>query len=173
MPSPPFPNVLMRFIMIGIYSLYRLTLPLTFCSYKKLAIFTTNVDAENQTLINHKTVCGALNRHFCQTRVTSWCSVFRCSVVHCLQCLWCFGLVALFDFFCVGLCGCKKYKCATKCVGYVKISSLNSTFLKLVDEKYVSLKCFPLSKLSVKYSFNSISEPFTAIINRLSFDFEI
>ena len=33
----------------------------------KLAIFTTNVDAENQCLINHKTVCGALNRHFCQT----------------------------------------------------------------------------------------------------------
>jgi len=34
----------------------------------KVAIFTTNVDAENQTLINHKCVCGALNRHFCQTR---------------------------------------------------------------------------------------------------------
>jgi len=34
-----------------------------------VAIFTTNVDAENQTLINHKCVCGALNRHFCQTRV--------------------------------------------------------------------------------------------------------
>jgi hypothetical protein len=32
-------------------------------------VFTTNVDAENQTLINHKCVCGALNRHFCQTRV--------------------------------------------------------------------------------------------------------
>jgi len=40
-----------------------------------VAIFTTNVDAENQTLINHKCVCGALNRHFCQTRVTSWRSV--------------------------------------------------------------------------------------------------
>jgi hypothetical protein len=35
----------------------------------KVAIFTTNVDEENQTLINHKCVCGALNRHFCQTRV--------------------------------------------------------------------------------------------------------
>jgi len=35
----------------------------------KVAIFTTNVDAENQTLINHKCVCGALNLHFCQTRV--------------------------------------------------------------------------------------------------------
>jgi hypothetical protein len=33
---------------------------------------TTNVDAENQTLINHKCVCGALNRHFCQTRVKGW-----------------------------------------------------------------------------------------------------
>jgi len=31
--------------------------------------FTTNVDAENQALINHKCVCGALNRHFCQTPV--------------------------------------------------------------------------------------------------------
>jgi hypothetical protein len=37
----------------------------------KVAIFTTNVDAENQTLINHKCVCGALNRHFFQTRVTT------------------------------------------------------------------------------------------------------
>jgi len=37
-------------------------LPITFCSYKKLAFFTTNVEAENQTLINHKCVCGALNR---------------------------------------------------------------------------------------------------------------
>jgi len=35
----------------------------------KVAIFTPNVDAENQTLINHKCVCGALNRHFCQTPV--------------------------------------------------------------------------------------------------------
>jgi hypothetical protein len=38
----------------------------------KVAIFTTNVDAENQTLINHKSVCGALKRHFCQTRVKGW-----------------------------------------------------------------------------------------------------
>ena len=29
------------------------------------------IDAENQTLINRKCVCGALNRHFCQTRVIS------------------------------------------------------------------------------------------------------
>jgi hypothetical protein len=51
----------------------------------KVAIFTTNVDAENQTLINHKTVCGALSRHFCQTRVISWPSVFRgCEVLVCL-----------------------------------------------------------------------------------------
>jgi hypothetical protein len=38
----------------------------TFCGLAKVAIFTTNIDAENQTLINHKSVCGALNRHFCQ-----------------------------------------------------------------------------------------------------------
>jgi hypothetical protein len=35
----------------------------------KVAIFNTNFDSENQTLINHKCVCGALNRHFIQTRV--------------------------------------------------------------------------------------------------------
>jgi len=44
-------------------------LPLTVSGLAKVAIFTTNVYAENQTLINHKCVCGALNRHFCQTRV--------------------------------------------------------------------------------------------------------
>ena len=42
---------------------------ITFSGLAKVAIFTTNVDAENQTLFNHKCVCGALNRHFCQTRV--------------------------------------------------------------------------------------------------------
>ena len=46
-----------------------LRLHLTFSGLAKVAIFTTNVEAENQTLINHKCVCGALNRHFCQTRV--------------------------------------------------------------------------------------------------------
>jgi len=73
-------------------------LPLTVWRLAKVAIFTTNVDAENQCLINHKTVCGVLNRHFCQTPVTCWRSVYRCSVVHCLRCIWCVGLVALFDF---------------------------------------------------------------------------
>jgi hypothetical protein len=48
----------------------------------KVAIFTTNVDAENQTLINHKCVCGALNRHFCQTRVST-SPFFSVVVVHC------------------------------------------------------------------------------------------
>jgi hypothetical protein len=42
---------------------------LTDCGLAKVAFFTTNVDAENQTLINYKTGCGALNRHFCQTPV--------------------------------------------------------------------------------------------------------
>jgi len=36
-----------------------------------LAIFTTNVDAENQCLINHKCVCEALNRQFLVGAVTS------------------------------------------------------------------------------------------------------
>jgi hypothetical protein len=47
-----------------------LRLPVTVRGFAMVAIFTTNVDAENQTLINHKTVCGALNRHFCQTAVS-------------------------------------------------------------------------------------------------------
>ncbi len=46
-----------------------LHLLVTVSGLAKVAIFTTNVDAENQCLINHKCVCGALNRHFCQTRV--------------------------------------------------------------------------------------------------------
>ena len=50
---------------------------LTFFGLAKVAIFTTNVDAENQTLINHKCVCGAVNRHFCQTAVTCWRSSVR------------------------------------------------------------------------------------------------
>jgi len=45
----------------------------------KVAIFNTNVDAENQTLINHKCVCEALNRHFCQTRVKGWFN--HCSIL--------------------------------------------------------------------------------------------
>ena len=72
-----------------------LGLQVTFSGLAKVAIFTTNVDAENQCLINHKCVCGALNRHFCQTRVTCWPSVHRVVVslvsiefsCHCLLCV--------------------------------------------------------------------------------------
>jgi hypothetical protein len=50
-----------------------LRLPVTVSGLAKVAIFTIpkafGIDVENQTLINHKCVCGALNRHFCQTRV--------------------------------------------------------------------------------------------------------
>jgi hypothetical protein len=45
-------------------------LAITVSGLAKVAIYTTNVDAENKTLINHKCVCGVLNRHFCQTRVS-------------------------------------------------------------------------------------------------------
>jgi hypothetical protein len=41
------------------------------CGLAKVAIFTTNADAENQTLINHKCICGALNRHFWVGAVTT------------------------------------------------------------------------------------------------------
>jgi hypothetical protein len=57
-------------LFIDVCSLFLLSrqpsLPLTVSGLAKVAIFTTNVDAENQTLINHKSVCGALKRHFCQ-----------------------------------------------------------------------------------------------------------
>ena len=52
---------------------------ITVSGLAKVAIFTTNVDAENQTLIKHKCVCGALNRHFCQTRVIGSVFFFRLS----------------------------------------------------------------------------------------------
>ncbi len=50
-----------------------------FANWRFLPSRTYGIDAENQNLINHKCVCGALNRHFCQTRVTSWPSV----LLHC------------------------------------------------------------------------------------------
>ena len=46
-------------------------MPLSVSGLAKVAIFTTNIDPENQCLINHKCVCGELNRYFCQTCV--WC----------------------------------------------------------------------------------------------------
>jgi len=52
-----------------------LALGITFCGYKKLAIFTTNVDAENQTFVYHKTVCGVPNRQFLVGAVIGWRSV--------------------------------------------------------------------------------------------------
>jgi hypothetical protein len=72
--------------------------PVTVCGLAKVAIITTNVYAENQTLIHHKFVCGALNRHFCQTAVRCWRSVCRCSFVHCFRLSWCVGLVAHLHF---------------------------------------------------------------------------
>jgi hypothetical protein len=86
----------------------------------KVAIFTTNVDAENQCLINHKCVCGALNRHFCQTRVST--SPFFSVVVvryHYMFVLVCW-LGGSFAVFCLALCGWENCKYGTKCVGYFK-----------------------------------------------------
>jgi hypothetical protein len=85
-----------------------LWLPITVSGLAKVAIFTTNVDAENQTLINHKCVCGALNRHFCQTRVST--SPFFSVVV--VRCHFSQSVVrwlgGSFAFFVLALCGCKK-----------------------------------------------------------------
>jgi hypothetical protein len=57
--------------MFMVLDLFVVVLPMaiTFSGLAKVAIFTTNVDVENQFLINHKCVCGTLNRHFCQTRI--------------------------------------------------------------------------------------------------------
>ena len=86
----------------------------TVCSYKKLAIFTTNVDAENQTLINHKCVCGALNRQFLVGAV-SGCGSFRskyCRVKFALSPVrW---LASSFYFFVRLHCAKIKIKCACK-----------------------------------------------------------
>jgi len=60
----------------------RVNMTPTFCGLAKVAIFTTNVDAENQCLINHKTVCGALNRHFCKTAVSGSGFFSRICKVH-------------------------------------------------------------------------------------------
>jgi hypothetical protein len=49
---------------------------ITFCGLANVAIFTTNVDAKYECLINHKIVCGAMSRQFCQTAVVrSCCSI--------------------------------------------------------------------------------------------------
>src|SRR5690606_19980984 len=55
--------VLLRLIFLELSSRL-LKWAITFCSYKKLAFFTTNVNVENQTFGYHKTVCVALNRQF-------------------------------------------------------------------------------------------------------------
>ena len=63
-----------------------LALVVTVCSYKKLAIFTTNVDAENETFGYHKTVCGALNRQFLVGAVMHWAYWFSiCSFKNCFS----------------------------------------------------------------------------------------
>ncbi len=105
--------------LLQIYNLFHEAWHITVSGLAKVAIFTTNVDAENQTLINHKCVCGALNRHFCQTRVmpslfffvrlsalakTYSFAIFGCSVGWCeLQMCMAFsvGIVLFqFNFFC-------------------------------------------------------------------------
>jgi hypothetical protein len=57
-----------KYYIVLVYKAFLTLLP-SVSGLAKVAIFTTNIDPENQTLINHKTVCGALNRHFCQTPV--------------------------------------------------------------------------------------------------------
>jgi hypothetical protein len=51
-------------------------LPLTFCGLAKVAIFTTNVHTKHTLQIYEKLSYEALNRHFCQTAVSGWASLF-------------------------------------------------------------------------------------------------
>jgi len=85
-----------------------LNLVITFLGLAKVAIFSTNVDAENQTLINYKYVCGALSRHFCQTRVNLM-GFFSVEGLSCQVCTvpvrW---LASSFYFLVLALCGWKK-----------------------------------------------------------------
>ena len=46
-----------------VYFLFK-NLPTTFCRFAMAGLFSTNVEVENQTLINLKCVYGAQNRHF-------------------------------------------------------------------------------------------------------------
>jgi hypothetical protein len=52
-----------------------LGLQVTVSGLAKVAIFTTNVDAKNQCLINYKCVFGALNRQFFVGAVMGWFSI--------------------------------------------------------------------------------------------------
>ena len=65
--------------------LYTYQLPLRVSVLAKLTFFTKNVDAENQTLINHKTVCKARNPAFCKCAVSRRFSV--CQLYHLLFCI--------------------------------------------------------------------------------------
>ena len=89
------------------------------------------IDAEYQCLINHKCVCGALTRHFCQTRVMGsgilWSKV--CRVKFALSPVrW---LASSFYFFCVDLCVGKKIKCACNCVGCMSAVSCHYATFRL------------------------------------------
>ena len=79
-----------------------LCLPLTFSGLAKVAILTTNVDAEHQFLINHKCVCGALNPLLRQTAVMRSPFLARaCSCVHCLVDVpWLGGSFVVFVWLC-------------------------------------------------------------------------
>ncbi|MFN5070342.1 MAG: hypothetical protein ACK5FC_10690, partial [Bacteroidota bacterium] len=73
---------------------------LTFCSYKKLAIFTTNVLRRTNVLLTTKLSYEALNRQFLVGAVIGWRSCLSwvttifmspvcviCRVVFCLACV--------------------------------------------------------------------------------------
>jgi hypothetical protein len=58
----------------------------TFCGLAKVAIFTTNVHTKHTLQIYEKLSYEALNRHFCQTAVSGWASLFSVCQQHFLSC---------------------------------------------------------------------------------------
>ena len=79
-------------------------------------VCTTNVHTKHTLQIYEKLSYEALNRHFCQTRVMPSLFSWLCFVLSfCLS--WYVGLEALLIFL-FGIVCRKKYKCATKSVGY-------------------------------------------------------
>ena len=77
-----------------------------FCGFAKLAVFTTNVEAENRCLIKHKCMCVALNHQFVEGAVLQagvLPVVALLSIVYHVQVRW---LGGSFGFYCfsVGLC---------------------------------------------------------------------
>jgi hypothetical protein len=80
--------------------------------------FHHDVDAEHQTLINHKCVCGALNRHFCQLKISEAKPVLSAALFSVLYFVKCLFVVIKF--------------CSQKSVPNAKMNAIISTKFTVV-----------------------------------------